>query len=241
MARVAVVTGASAGIGAATGVALADAGFDVVLGARRIERVEEVAQRCGGRAMQLDVTDPDSVATLVRAVDQVDLLVNNAGMAVGRDELADTSDDAMRRMWDVNLLGVVRMTRELLPKLRRSQGHVINVGSIAGIGVYRGGGGYTSTKHALRAITKTLRLELLGTGVRVSEVAPGAVETEFSNVRFAGDEAKAAQVYEGFDPLTAEDVADAIAWVATRPPHVNVEFLVVHPTAQADGRTIHRG
>lgn len=238
--RVAVITGASAGIGAATATALAKEGFHPILGARRIDRLREVADGCGADYHELDVSDESSVAAFVDQVDGVDLLVNNAGMAVGVDKLADMPDDHMRRMWEINVLGLVRVTRALLPKLIDARGHVINVGSIAGFEVYPGGAGYTSTKHAVRAITKTLRLELLGTGVRVTEVAPGLVETEFSLVRFEGDADKAKKPYTGITPLTPEDIADCIAWAATRPSHVDIDEIVVRPVAQATARDIAR-
>ncbi|HEX2294202.1 MAG TPA: SDR family NAD(P)-dependent oxidoreductase, partial [Actinomycetota bacterium] len=175
------------------------------------------------------------------AVDRVDVLVNNAGMAEGLTPIAELSDDAAEKMWSINVLGVIRMTRALLPKIEASgAGHVVNVGSFAGFETYRGGGGYTASKHALRALTQTLRLELLGKPVRVTEIAPGLVETEFSLVRFGGDEEKAKQPYVGMDPLTPEDVADCIAWAVTRPPHVDIDEIVVRPVAQARATEVAR-
>jgi hypothetical protein len=241
MSKTAVITGASAGIGAATALRLAREGFDVVLGARRVERLEEVARASGGTAMPLDVADPESVQRFCDAVGHVDVLVNNAGMAVGLTPLGELSDEAAEKMWAVNVMGVLRMTRTLLPKIEASgHGHVINVGSTAGLETYRGGGGYTASKHALRAITETLRLELLGKPVRVTDVSPGLVETEFSLVRFGGDEAKAKKPYEGIEPLTADDIADCIAWAVTRPPHVDVDHIVVRPVAQARSTEVAR-
>jgi hypothetical protein len=241
MSKTAVITGASAGIGAATAVRLAHEGFEVVLGARRVDRLEEVARASGGIARELDVTEEASVRRFCDAVDRVDVLVNNAGMAAGLTPLGELSDEAAAKMWQVNVMGVVRMTRELLPKIETSgSGHVVNVGSIAGFETYRGGGGYTASKHALRALTQTLRLELLGKPVRVTDVSPGLVETEFSLVRFDGDEAKAKAPYEGIEPLTAEDVADCIAWAVTRPPHVDVDEIVVRPVAQARATEVAR-
>ena len=243
-ARVAVVTGASAGIGAASARALAAAGFQCVLGARRLDWVQRLAAELGGgaAARPLDVSEPASVAEFVRDLGVVDLLVNNAGGARGLDPVAAGDDEQWRWMWEVNVLGLVRMTRALLPALEASgHGHIINVGSVAGTEVYEGGGGYTSAKHAVRAVTQTLRLELAGRPVRVSEVAPGMVRTEFSANRFDGDEARAAGVYAGVEaPLTAADIADCIAWVATRPPHVNIDHLVVRPLAQAAAHRVHR-
>jgi NADP-dependent 3-hydroxy acid dehydrogenase YdfG len=239
--RTAIVTGASSGIGAATARSLASAGFDVVAAARRVERCEELASEIGGRAVRLDVTDPDSVAQLADAVPDAGVLVNSAGGALGLEPVAEAEEEKWRRMYETNVLGVMRVTKALLPALERSgDAHVVVVGSVAGVEVYPGGGGYTAAKHAANAVTRTLRLELLGKPIRVTEIAPGLVETEFSLVRFEGDEAQAARVYEGTTPLTAEDVADAIAYVVTRPPHVDVDYLSIKPTEQATARDVHR-
>ncbi|MFN2589041.1 MAG: SDR family NAD(P)-dependent oxidoreductase [Actinomycetota bacterium] len=240
MPKTAVITGASAGIGAATAVRLAREGFDVVLGARRTDRLEKVARSSGGTALPLDVADPGSVRNFCAAVERADVLVNNAGLALGLDPLSELSDEAAATMWEVNVMGVIRMTRELLPKIEAACGHVVNVASTAGFETYRGGGGYTASKHALRAITQTLRLELLGKPVRVTEIAPGLVETEFSLVRFGGDPAAAKRPYEGIEPLTAEDVADCIAWAVTRPPRVDIDQIVVRPIAQARSTEVAR-
>jgi NADP-dependent 3-hydroxy acid dehydrogenase YdfG len=244
MAKTAVVTGASSGIGAATARALAaaDPGWDLYLGARRQDRLAAVAASTGGTALPLDVTDAASVAAFCDAVPACDLLVNNAGGALGLAPLAEADEEHWRWMYDANVLGVMRVTKALLPKLRAAEppGHVVNIGSIAGLEVYDGGAGYTAAKHALRAVTQTLRLELNGSGVRVTEVDPGMVETEFSVVRFGGDEARAAQVYRGMTPLTAHDVADAVVWAATRPAHVNVDQIVLLPTDQATAMRVHR-
>ena len=240
-ARTAIVTGASSGIGAATARSLASAGFDVVAAARRVERCEELASEIGGRAVRLDVSDPDSVAQLADAVPDVAVLVNNAGGALGLEPVAEAEEEKWRRMYESNVLGVMRMTKALLPALERSgDGHVVIVGSVAGVEVYPGGGGYTAAKHAANAVTRTLRLELLGKPVRVTEIAPGLVETEFSLVRFEGDREKAEKVYEGMTPLTAEDVADAVAYVVTRPPHVDIDYVSIKPTQQATARDVHR-
>jgi NADP-dependent 3-hydroxy acid dehydrogenase YdfG len=240
-ARTAIVTGASSGIGAATARSLASAGFDVVAAARRVERCEELAREIGGRAVRLDVTDPDSVAQLADAVPDAAVVVNNAGGALGLEPVAEADEEKWTRMYETNVMGVIRVTKALLPALERSgYGHVIVVGSVAGVEVYPGGGGYTAAKHAANAVTRTLRLELLGKPIRVTEIAPGLVETEFSLVRFEGEEAKAAKVYEGTTPLTAEDVADAIVYVVTRPPHVDVDYLSIKPTEQATARDVHR-
>ncbi len=235
------VTGASSGIGAATAERLAREGFDVVMGARRVGRLEEVAERCGGRALSLDVTDAKSVERFASELDGVDVLVNNAGGAVGMEPMAEISDDDIAVMWATNVGGLVRMTRSLLPLIEASgNGHVVNIGSIAGFETYPGGGGYTAAKHAVRAITRTLRIELLGKPIRVTEVAPGLVATEFSNVRFRGDAAKAAEVYNGLTPLTPDDVADCVAWAVTRPPHVDIDEIVIRPVAQASATDVAR-
>ena len=241
-AKTAVVTGASSGIGAATARALAGAGFRVYVGARRLDRLEEVAGSIGATALPLDVTDPESIAAFVSKLpSQVHLLVNNAGGALGVDRVETARDEDWQRMWETNVLGVMRVTRALLPALRASgDGHVVNLGSIAGFETYVGGAGYTGSKHALRALTRTLRLELLGEPVRVTEVSPGLVETEFSLVRFAGDAERAKSVYRGLDPLTGEDIADCIVWAATRPSHVNIDEIVVRPRDQATATMVHR-
>lgn len=239
---VAVVTGASAGIGAATARALAQSGFSVVIGARRLDRLESLAQEIGARALPLDVTDDDSVAAFAEQVPEVRVLVNNAGGAIGREPVAEADLDAWRWMWEVNFLGTVRVTKAFLPALERSgDGHIVVVGSIAGFEAYRNGAGYVAAKHAERAATKTLRLELLGKPVRVTEVNPGLVAgTEFSQVRFGGDMEKASQVYQGLTPLGPEDVADCITWAVTRPSHVDIDEIVIRPRDQATATEIHR-
>ena len=243
MQRTAVVTGASSGIGEATARRLAVEDFDVVLGARRIDRLQAVADELGARAtaLPLDVTDSASVAAFAAEVPHCHLLVNNAGGALGLAPVADADEEQWRWMYDANVLGVMRVTKALLGRLEASgDGHVVNIGSIAGLEVYDRGGGYTAVKHALRAVTQTLRLELNGTPVRVTEVDPGLVETEFSVVRFGGDEARAKQVYQGMTPLTADDVADAVVWAATRPSHVNIDQIVILPRDQATAMRVHR-
>jgi len=240
--RVAVVTGASAGIGAATARRLAAEGFRVVVGARRRDRLDALAAEIGGTAVTLDVTSAESVAGLADAVGGVcHLLVNNAGGALGLSPVEEADAEQWRWMYEANVLGVVRVTQALLPALRASgDGHVVVVGSIAGRATYDGGGGYTAAKYAARAVTETLRGELLGEPIRVTEVAPGLVETEFSLVRFAGDAERAGKVYAGITPLVAEDVADCVSWAATRPSHVNVDLIVVKPRDQASVTRVHR-
>jgi NADP-dependent 3-hydroxy acid dehydrogenase YdfG len=239
--KTALVTGASSGIGAATVRSLAKAGYQVIAAARRLDRLEKLAGEVGGRAARLDVTDPASIAEVVEALPELSVLVNNAGGALGLEPIAEADEEKWRRMYDTNVLGMMRMTKALLPALEASgDGHVVVTGSVAGVEVYPGGAGYTAAKHAANAVTRTLRLELLGRPIRVSEVAPGMVETEFSLVRFGGDQDKADKVYEGMTPLSAEDVADAITYVVTRPPHVDIDYLSIMPTEQATARDVHR-
>jgi NADP-dependent 3-hydroxy acid dehydrogenase YdfG len=240
-ARVALVTGASSGIGAATVRSLAGVGLETIAAARRLERCEELAREVGGRALWLDVADPASVAELAGAIEKVDVIVHSAGGALGLEPVADADEERWREMWESNVAGVMRVTKALLPALRRGiDPQIVIVGSVAGVEVYEGGGGYTAAKHAVRALAKTLRLELLGDAIRVTEIAPGMVDTEFSLVRFGGDEQRAEAVYEGLEPLRAEDVAEAIAFCATRPGHVDVDYLGIMPTAQATAKIARR-
>ncbi len=242
--RLAVVTGASSGIGAATARHLAREGFEVVCAARRADRIEALAAEIGGRAVVCDVTSPESVAGLAAAVGpRLDVLVNNAGGAFGLSPVAEADADEWRRMYDVNVLGLMQVTKALLPALVASgAGVIVNVGSTAGRIAYEGGAGYTAAKHGTKVVTETLRLELFDQPVRVCEVAPGMVRTdEFALTRFGGDQARADAVYAGVaEPLVADDVADAITWVATRPPHVNIDELVIKPRAQAAAHKVHR-
>lgn len=241
--KIAVVTGASSGIGAATARALAAEGFRVVCAARRVDRIEALAKEIDGQAIALDVTDAASVTALAAELDVVHVLVNNAGGAFG-SETVEASDPAdWTAMYDVNVVGLVRVTQALLPALRASgDGLVVNMGSLAGRRTYENGSGYTAAKHAVRAVSETLRLELNGEPIRVSEVAPGMVKTdEFALVRFDGDQAAADKVYAGVAaPLVAEDVAEAVRWIATLPAHVNIDELVIKPVAQAAPHKVHR-
>jgi NADP-dependent 3-hydroxy acid dehydrogenase YdfG len=239
---VAVVTGASSGIGAATARALAAHGFRVVLGARRKDRLEAIAEEIGGTAIRLDVNDQGSVDAFAREVPEARVLVNNAGGAKGRDTVETASLDDWRWMFEVNVLGTVRMTRALFPALEASgDGHVVIIGSIAGFEVYPGGGGYVGAKHAERALAKTLRLEVLGKPIRVTEINPGLVAgTEFSLVRFEGDQERARKIYEGLTPIQPEDVAECVAFAVTRPSHVNVDEIVIRPRDQATARDFFR-
>lgn len=237
----AVVTGASSGIGAATATALADAGFHVVLGARREDRITELAERVKGTALRLDVTDADSVDAFVAKAGCPRVLVNNAGGAKGLAPIAEANEEHWRWMWEVNVLGTLRLTRALLPALAESgDGHVVTVTSIAALDVYDSGGGYTSAKHAQSALHRTLRGEHLGQPVRFTEVLPGLVQTEFSEVRFEGDTERAAKVYAGLTPLSPQDVADVITFAVTRPTHVNLDQIVLKPRDQASGTRAYR-
>jgi NADP-dependent 3-hydroxy acid dehydrogenase YdfG len=244
VAGVAVITGASSGIGAATAIALGRQGYRIVVGARRVQRLQRVAGE-DGLALRLDVTDKDSIDDFVREVGRrfrrVDVLVNNAGGAQGLNPVAEAKDDEWSWMWKTNVMGLMWMTRACLPLLRKARhGHIVNIGSIAGFETYKGGAGYTAAKHAVRAITKTLRLELNGEPIRITEIAPGLVETEFSLVRFHGDRKAARAPYEGIKPLTAQDIADCIVFAVTRPPHVDIDEIVVRPVAQANVTTVAR-
>ena len=240
---IAVVTGASSGIGAATARRLARDGFHVVLGARRLERIEALAAEIGGSAYRLDVTDQLSVDDFCARVPACRILVNNAGGAYGMDPVSAADVDGWAAMYDVNVLGALRVTKALLPALGASgDGVLVNLGSTAGRNAYEGGGGYTAAKHGLAVMTETLRLELVGRPVRITEIAPGMVRTEeFTLKRLGGDAEAAAKVYAGVAaPLVAEDVADAVAWVVTRPSHVNIDLLTIKPRAQAAQHKVHR-
>jgi len=235
------VTGASSGIGAETVRALAAEGLETIAAARRLERCEQLAREVGGRALRLDVADPDSVAALAAELGEVDVVVHCAGGALGLDPVEDADEDHWRQMWESNVAGVMRVTKALLPALRRGRDpQIVIVGSVAGVEVYEGGGGYTAAKHAANALARTLRLELLADGIRVSEVAPGMVETEFALVRFEGDAKRAADVYRGLVPLRASDVAEVIAFCVSRPAHVDIDYLAIKPTAQATATIAHR-
>ena len=246
--RIAVVTGASSGIGAETARQLAAAGFHVFLAARRTDRIEALAAEIGGTAVTTDVTDPDSVAALAAAVGpRLDLLVNNAGGAFGVAPVAEADAEEWRRMFDVNVVGLMLVTKALLPALvaAGAEGRaaaIVNVGSIAGRRAYEGGAGYNAAKHSVRAVTEALRLEIVDQPVRVMEIAPGMVRTEeFSLVRYDGDRAAADAVYAGVpEPLLAADIADAVVWMATRPRHVNIDELVIKPRVQAAPHKVHR-
>ncbi|MDX3799647.1 SDR family NAD(P)-dependent oxidoreductase [Streptomyces sp. AK04-3B] len=246
--RIAVVTGASSGIGAATARELAAAGYRVVLTARRKDRIEALAEeitRAGGSAAayQLDVTDRAAVDEFATAFRTIGVLVNNAGGALGADPVATGDPADWRTMYETNVLGTLNVTQALLPQLVASgDGTVVVVSSTAGLGTYEGGAGYVAAKHGAHVLAETLRLEIVGQPVRVIEIAPGMVKTdEFALTRFGGDQDRAAKVYQGVaEPLTASDVAETIAWAVTRPSHVNVDLLVLRPRAQASNTKVHR-
>jgi NADP-dependent 3-hydroxy acid dehydrogenase YdfG len=250
--RIAVVTGASSGIGAATARSLATEGFHVVAAARRAERIEAVVKEITAAghvatSVQVDLTDDGQVAGLVDVVaalpGQLHVLVNNAGGAHGADYVAEADISGWQWMYEVNVLATVRVTKALLPALEASgEGTIVIMGSTAGLGVYEGGGGYTAAKHAETAVAETLRLELNGKPIRVVEIDPGMVRTdEFALIRFGGDAAKAAAVYRGVrEPLVAEDIAECVRWATALPHHVNIDRLVVRPLAQAAQHKVHR-
>ncbi len=249
--RTVLVTGASAGIGAACARAFAGAGARLVLAARRTDRLEGLAAALRDAhgtesfLLALDVRDAEAVAGAFAALPpewaEVDVLVNNAGLGRGLEKVQEGTVSEWDEMVDTNVKGLLYVTRALVPGMvARGRGHVINIGSVAGHEVYPGGAVYCATKHAVGAITKGLRMDLLGTGVRVSTVDPGMVETEFSVVRFRGDRERADRVYAGMTPLMADDIADAVLWCATRPPHVNIDEIIVKPTDQASATLVHR-
>jgi 3-hydroxy acid dehydrogenase / malonic semialdehyde reductase len=239
--KTAIVTGASSGIGAATARALAAEGATVAVGARRLERLAEL--RDGFIALELDVSDPESaasfVASAVHRLDGLDILVNNAGLALGRDLFDESTEDDEETVLETNVHGVIRMTRLCLPHLADG-GHIVNIGSIAGRQAYDRGALYVTSKFAVRGFTYALREDLLGRPIRVTTVDPGLVETNFSRVRYRGDEAAAAKVYEGVEPLTPEDIADCVVFAVSRPQHVNIDEIVVKALAQTSGARILR-
>ncbi|BBY49679.1 serine 3-dehydrogenase [Mycolicibacterium arabiense] len=235
------VTGASSGIGAATAKTLAALGFHVVCVGRRKDRIQAVADEVGGTAIVADVTDQAAIDALAAGLDRVDVLVNNAGGAKGLEPVLDADEENWRWMWETNVLGTLRVTRALLPMLIDSgDGLVVTITSIAAFETYDGGSGYTAAKHAQGALHRTLRGELLGRPVRLTELAPGAVETEFSLVRFDGDQDRADNVYRGITPLVAEDVAEVIGFVASQPSHVNLDQIVIRPRDQAPNGRFNR-
>ncbi len=242
MQQTAVVTGASSGIGKATVQVLLAQGYRVFFGARRLDRLQQIAQQLGGTPLPLDVTSSQSVAEFARQIPgPIHVLVNNAGGALGKEPLVEFVEEHWLQMYQSNVLGLARVTRALWPQIAQADlATVINIGSVAGEETYPGGAGYTSCKHAVRALSETMRLEWLGKPIRVTEIDPGLVETEFSIVRFAGDQQAAKEVYRGMTPLLAEDIAEAIRWVLSLPGHVNIDRLVIKPREQARVDKVYR-
>jgi NADP-dependent 3-hydroxy acid dehydrogenase YdfG len=249
--KLVLITGASAGFGAETARLFAQAGARLILIARRQERLQQLAQELQDQygtpshVLALDVTNYDqvskSLSELPPSFETPDILINNAGLVRGRAKLWETEEDEWNQMIDTNIKGILSVSRHILPKMiKANQGHIINVGSTSGHGVYPGGSVYCATKYAVRALTDTLRMELVDTPLRVSLISPGMAKTEFSLVRFYGDESKAEQTYEGIDALTAQDIAESILFIASRPPHVNVADLILYPTNQASSTLIYR-
>jgi NADP-dependent 3-hydroxy acid dehydrogenase YdfG len=239
--KIAVVTGASSGIGEASARHLAKEGFKVYVGARRLDRLQKLAEEINAVPLELDVASSESVTAFASQIDEVNVLVNCAGGALGTNSIADAKEDEWNTMFQTNVLGLIRVTKAFIPKLIDSgDGHIVNIGSIAGLETYPGGAGYTSAKHGVVAISQTLRQELGGKPVRITEIDPGLAETEFSIVRFGGDKEKAAKVYEGIEPLTASDIADAVLWCVTRPKHVNIDQILIKPIAQVSATVVHR-
>ncbi len=245
--KIALVTGASSGIGEATARQLAASGYKLILTARRIDRLRKLAAelRSPVHVIELDVRNQPAVETAIGQLpkdwQEIDLLVNNAGLSRGLDKLHEGKLQDWEEMIDTNVKGLLYVSRAVIPGMvARGRGHLINIGSIAGHEVYPGGNVYCASKHAVDAITKGLRLDLNGTPIRVSTVDPGLVETEFSIVRFRGDSARATKTYQGLKPLTPADVAEAIAWVADRPEHVQIAEVIILPTAQASTTLVSR-
>ena len=247
MQKIALVTGATSGIGWATAEALADKGFDLIICGRRKERLEELASKLSVKTLQLtfDVRDRKAVNEALGSIPEdwksIDVLINNAGNAHGLSKIQDGNIDDWDAMIDINVKGLLYVTKALVPAMiERGSGHVVNVGSIAGKEVYPNGNVYCASKHAVDAINNGMRLDLMGTGVKVSQVCPGLVETEFSLVRFKGDSGRADTVYQGYDPLTAQDIADLIQFIVTRPAHVNIADALILPTAQVASTMVHK-
>lgn len=239
--RIAVVTGASSGIGEATARELASQGFHVVVGARRMDRLDMLAGEIGGTALPLDVTDVDSCEAFCAAIPRLHVLVNNAGGAKGSTSVMDADEEQWRWMWETNVLGTLRLVRGLMPVLiATGDGLVVTITSVAALEAYDNGSGYTTAKHAQAVLHRTLRGEHLGEPVRFTEIAPGMVETEFSTVRFDGDEKKAEGVYRGLTPMVAQDIAEIVGFAASRPPHVNLDQIVVKPRDQHSAMRAHR-
>ena len=243
--KIALITGATSGIGEATAYKLAEMGYDLIITGRRVKSLMLIEQKIHSEfkvrclSLSFDIRNLSDVEAAVKKIPEdwkkIDVLINNAGLALGLEPLFEGDFAKWEQMIDTNVKGLLFMTRLLVPEMiKRGKGHVVNLSSIAGKEAYANGGVYCATKHAVEAITKSLRIDLLPHGIKVSSVSPGMVNTEFSKVRFEGDEEKADAVYTGLDPLLAKDIADAIAWIISRPKHVNINDILIMPTAQAD-------
>lgn len=252
MGKIALITGATAGIGRAVALRLAACKYDVIITGRRQERLTELKEEIEKthkvmvKDLCFDVTKYSEVEKVLGHLSDswknIDVLVNNAGLAVGLSPIHEGDIEDWERMIDTNIKGLLYVTRTITPGMvARKSGHIFNLSSIAGKHVYPNGNVYCATKHAVTALNQAMRLDLLPYGIRVTLICPGAANTEFSNVRFKGDQARADKVYEGFEALTADDIANAIAFAATQPAHVNIQDMLVMPTAQADGNTIYKG
>ncbi|MDF1549557.1 MAG: SDR family NAD(P)-dependent oxidoreductase [Bacteroidales bacterium] len=250
MSKLAIVTGATAGIGESTARKLAGIGFDLVLTGRRQERLERLKQQIENdynikvQLLCFDIRDKKEVETAIEKIEKIEeleILINNAGLASGLSPIHEGDNDDWEKMIDTNIKGLLYISRKIMPYMvKNKKGHIVNIGSVAGREVYPNGNVYCATKHAVDALSKAMRIDLLPHGIRVTQIAPGAVETEFSIVRFHGDEGKAKAVYNGFDPLLAEDIADAVIYAVTRPAHVNINDMLIMPTAQATATNIDR-
>lgn len=251
MKKTALVTGASSGFGEAIARHLASLGINLVLGARRIDRLEkiskEIQKKCDVEILfhELDVQNPESVQKFTQATKKqfthIDYLINNAGLALETDSIVNSKEENWQKVWDTNVMGCVRMIQHTVPLMKEHAGcRVVNIGSIAGLETYEGGGPYTASKFGLRSVTLTLRYELLEKGIGVSSVDPGMAETEFSQVRFKGDAQKAKKVYEGMSPLLPQDIAEIVGFVVTRPNHVNLDQVLVLPTSQGSAKRVNR-
>lgn len=241
------ISGASAGIGMATANKFSEKGTKLILAARRAERLAELKKELNSDifTVQLDIRDYNAVNTAVSNLPDkfknIDILVNNAGLGRGLDKLHQANRESWEDMIDTNIKGLLYLSRAIIPQMvERNQGHIINIGSIAGHEVYPGGNVYCATKHAVDAITKGMRLDLVDTKIRVSTVDPGLVETEFSEVRFYGDTERAKKVYQGYTPLTPDDIADTILWIAERPSHVQIAEVIIFPTDQASASSLNK-
>ncbi len=251
MSRIVLITGATAGIGRAIAYQFAANDFRVIITGRRLDRLEEIKADLVDKfnaevlALNFDIRNSIEVNKAIESLPQdwkaIDILVNNAGLAVGLNKIHEGLLDDWERMIDTNVKGLLYITKAVSPLMvERCKGHIINIGSIAGKETYPNGNVYCATKHAVDALSKSMRIDLVDFGIKVTQIAPGAVETEFSNVRFKGDDARAEKVYEGFEPLRAEDIADAVYYCASLPDHVNINDLVIMPTAQAAASVIVR-